>query len=328
MLTKLKTHNSEYYPGYEFYGNKLAFLTHLTDTSFVIKPYNSKDSYIEYDFNGNLIKKYTRDECDAKFPNYYNMWIRIRKDEIPNIKQVYTDNCPDLCYHGDFVDCYDQHREFPWLFDNIKNTKKKHYCEWTWWKMNEIELVRAKNNARNTYVIISHHEDGSCGIASIMEPDQYDYGDGDSGTTVFLLNGSNFLVWNAGDCPSVVFIKNNDLDPRVLNPVSAELYEKRDIIIDSKKKYYDSVIDFLNGFIDQTKFYFSFDNSCEVLFSDKIEMINKETEDKLIDLTISYDCIVLKNNNGGEFEYFPEKDYVSTDLEPLREFINKSINLS
>jgi hypothetical protein len=195
---------------YIYYGNYSAFLSHLTTHSFIVNEYSS-DEYVEYDFDVDQIMTYpNQNTMELKFNHDDNLGWRhnARPEGITLLVKESFGN-----YRKTKVTLDDFEYEFNNIFDEvIQKALNKEYGSiksldrWRWFdkQMDRWEFGKA------TLFVISLQSTNE--ISSVFLAGAYTYCDGDSGTDVFLINNKDILVWNSGDSPSVLFIKDKGGD--------------------------------------------------------------------------------------------------------------------
>lgn len=117
-----------------------------------------------------------------------------------------------------------------------------------------IKLVRWSGD--KPLFIISHVEDNR--IISATCFDHCHFLDGDSGTSVYVVNGKNILMWNDGDCPSVLLMRNKSKGK--LNPLDKATMADAKSIESLFKDLRQSIVNLLYRFYDEERYGVHFNN--------------------------------------------------------------------
>jgi hypothetical protein len=290
---------------FQFRGHRCSHLDTITENSFVMSLYHESDTYYEYDFDGNFINKYTRDEYDKMYPYTYGKdeWYikKINRNAFKNVIEIYNETY-EWTFNGDE---YDNPDDFSEIIDKIDPMTK--YKEKNLWTFGKYKLTRtAVSNYKNVFVIENKNK-----IISLMHDE---FSDGDCGTHVFLLNKKNILLWNDGDCPSVLFIEN------LIDENNSDYYQppkKTFELLKSMTEYYDLFKNHLYHYIKNC----IPDETIELTMDDESECtyyLHKEGT-SLCDIEFEDGCLILTD------ETIIEKFYIShPDLNPIN--INKFIS--
>lgn len=148
-------------------------------------------------FNMDIVAQYNPRECDSKRECLYCVYY---PRNCSNCKKD-TDDCVKLklqtsygCFN--MSECFENLRDFRELIP-YKHLKEEYRCY-----MYSDYTLHVFDGGR-IYVVSNFNGD----IEDAMIESDYSLQQGDNGTTVWLINGNHFLVWNDGDVSSTVVIK-------------------------------------------------------------------------------------------------------------------------
>jgi hypothetical protein len=266
--------------GFTFIGNNNASLLQFTDKSFVMSPYYG-DEYLEYDFEGQLLNKYTRDEYEKKFDSVKST-VAARNNTIKNVVEIAVKEAEHTTYNNQSV------------FQPIISIEQANESEGEEWICGDITLTRWIS--KNPLFIISSAND----VISLARFDKHQYLDGDSGTRVYVLNQKNILMLNDGDCPSVLLFKNNST---VLpaNPLPRKMISSARTLTETFNELNQAIVNFLYEFYDEDKY-------AVYVCSDAKYIIKCRATDQLI-LTVK--------QKGAELQIILDKCSLTVDIDSL-----------
>lgn len=261
-LVKQKSYNKCYFDntGFIFIGNKYAHLAGFRHNKFILRPY-FENLTIEYDFDGNYMSHRAKGDDELNLKEY-------REYNVKKIAKTFH-HAWFFKRHGMQVDTFESsmnhtsfsnQNDFPIMLEMNDKICAENCtcCEIEEWICGFIKLTRWSRQGVNVF-ITSLIEDNS--IISLFHNDNNDYLDGDSGTSVYVLNDKNILMWNDGDCPSVLLIKNHLIkknrlikNKKELNAIPGKIVE---CALDLRKKFkiFDqSIIDLFYSIIDNERY--------------------------------------------------------------------------
>lgn len=252
--------------GFEFFGNESAFFrgfssdpkvfNGFSENTFVFKPYHDKKVY-EYDFEGNFIQEHDEKEWDKA--NYKRWYEEHPKNGVQKVAKTFEDSS-NFKYHNIKTEKHSHRRtiqhtgfsnESDFQIMNDFNLLKCDESEVEEWTCGSLVLSRfSKGLSQEGWLMFVISKNNQ--ILSIMKNSQHDFCDGDSGTHVFILKNKNIFVFNDGDSPSVLFIRNDTND---------KLYVIEDKIIklsQDMKNYWtqfkQSIVNLFYSIIDEEKY--------------------------------------------------------------------------
>lgn len=206
-LSRKITNFSNY--GFTFIGNESCNLVTFTEKSFFIKLYWG-DTFLEYNFDGELLREWTEEEfnlaiSDAK---YRSLWGSYKLFEWV-LPSTVSSECYNKVTSREKLNSYANYKDFKNIFSKFNFGKADDDDDsYDGWKCGDFKVERFLDclDGYRVMFIVSDHTESIISIASI---EGCNYWDGDSGTTLFILDGKNILINNMGDCPSVLLLKNN-----------------------------------------------------------------------------------------------------------------------
>jgi len=288
---------------YRFLGNKIsegANLVGLKEDGFIFsysvyKPEHERKFGFS-DFNGKCREYEDRDDEYEYF----------KQLEIPdNVVEVFGKTAhsglsPVNFEHEDYVN----KQKF---IDVLEKTSDKLMENSEWVIDNNLKLTRSTNydDYQNTFIIGS-------GGKILNALCTRNYGDGDSGTRVFVLGGENILIANYGDCPSILLIQNNQL----VDPIPKEIMICGQDIKSHYRSLQQSIINILYQFYDEDS-YGVFSEYNGTFFVKHNSKTNKELILKIMDGNLVITNCSLNNKKSFKINEIDNH----SEIELIRQFI-------
>lgn len=247
-MHKFQVHNAVGADGFTFIGHKQIFLTTFKEDGFILMPYHRPYDPIEYDFNGKFVRKWTEVEYDASIPkgHYRHNLHEPHKKVVEVATKVIWDNRSRHSQEGPPKDLittttYDNQSEFQETINSIGDVNEVEE-----WICGDIKLVRW--SGKKSLFIISHIADNR--IISAVCFDEYNFTDGDCGTSVYVVNEKHILMYNDGDCPSVLLMQNRSKNTK-LSPISRGTMTDAESVEHHFNGLRQSIINLLYRFYDE-----------------------------------------------------------------------------
>ena len=256
-MNKLVVDNANNNKEFTPIGNDFAYLVNFTREGFIIKPYYETD-HLEYDFNGDLLRKITEQEYEESRKHKGSLAWMNGFDKFKNVVEVYGhDEEYGNTHHGQLVQprllpmkdkMYNNQSDFQTTIDKMGDAPK--VTSVGEWVCGNIKLTRW--SCDKPLFIVSDTKSNN--IISVAGFDNDHFLDGDAGTHVYVLNEKNILMWNDGDHPSVLLFRNNSETLKLSNPIPKKMMAEAKMLETTFANFRQLICNLLYLFYDEGKY--------------------------------------------------------------------------
>lgn len=327
---------------FDFIGSSSAHLDGFTEKSFIfsINWHHFEDKltrYYEYDFDCKRIKTIIADKNTTELPfekkisgNWYGIHRPNSDSNSQSVIEVAGQMKPLVDIVNDILfDIQDQRA----VNDLKLSVAEKDTHEDNYWCCDDIEIIRCYSSIQKCtiFVVYTYDESDEHNYKSlaVAKFPGCDFTDGDSGTHVYILNGKDILFFNDGDCPSVLFLKNNsNIMPK--NPISMKTAKCAEMLLRTHNEFHYRVVDYLKSFIDNLNSTNSVNDLTKFTIRYKLDYSNyyiscRNTQKHIITIEIQTDCIKFIFNERSHVIMLDNDFVESVMIQEVKTFIENAL---